>query len=380
MHLSNEDSSRVGRNRHDRPRVRLLIVQPYLTAYRLPVFAEIAEHFDEVLLASSPAPDKSGYGQPSIKGMAICEHILLPELRLLGGRLLWQRGLLKLLLTRHPTKLLIAANPRALSFWIALLVCRWQGIACYSYGQGFFNKPNPPRWLIAAYRILVACSNCYICYTASGLESLRREGIRDTLAVAENSLRLDSGMAPTEKKGTELGVLYLGRLRKGCNLDLLIEAQAAARAKTKVNLQLHVIGSGELACQLEARYAAMDWITWHGELYEQSQVKEIAKQCRVGCHPGHAGLSVVHFMGLSLVPVIHDQLDLHMGPEPSYVIDDDNGRRFVHADGLRSLTDILAALFTNHDCARLAASAFRSYQSLNEPSLAQRLIKIMQMH
>lgn len=358
----------------------LLIVQPYLTAYRLPVFAEIARHFERVILASSPAPAQSGYGQPGIESTCIARHVLLPEVRLLGGRLLWQRGLVKLLWTSRPSKLLIAANPRALSFWMALLICRLLGIACYSYGQGFYDKPHPPHWLVLVYRLLIASSRCYICYTASGVESLRREGIGGKLRVAENSLQLSAPTSPEEKSGTELGVLYLGRLREGCNLGLLIDSMAAARAETALDLKLHVIGDGSFAAALKAEYGRLEWIHWHGEMYEQAAVREIAQHCRVGCHPGDAGLSVVHFMGLSLIPVIHDRLDLHMGPEPSYVVDRVNGRRFEHAQAARSLPKVLVDLFTAGSSEALSLEAFRSYQQLNEPSLGLRLVHILQAH
>ena len=230
------------------------------------------------------------------------------------------------------------------------------------------------------YRLLIAGSRCYICYTASGVESLRRQGIGGTLLVAENSLHLTTPAPPEEKTGAELGVLYLGRLREGCNLGLLIEAMAAVRTRIALDLKLHVIGDGSFAAALKAEHGSLDWIRWHGELYEQAAVREIAAHCRVGCHPGDAGLSVVHFMGLSLIPVIHDRLDLHMGPEPSYVVDGINGRRFVHAEAAQSLPAVLAALFESSDSQALSKATFRSYQQLNEPSLGLRLVRILQAY
>ena len=359
---------------------RLLIVQPYLTAYRLPVFAALADAYREVIVASSPSPAKSGYGQPDVAATAIARAVILPEVRLLGGRLLWQRGLLRLLLQSRPDKLLIAANPRFLSFWMALLLCRVLGISCYAYGQGFYDKPNPPWWLVATYKLLVGSANCYICYTQSGLDSLRRQGIAGALAVAENSLRLDALTTPSEKIGAELGVLYLGRLREGCQLNILIDALREARRQTGMALCLHVVGSGEFAATIKSGTSDCDWISWHGEIYDQEAVRSIARECRIGCHPGHAGLSVVHFMGLSLVPVVHDRLDLHMGPEPSYIVDGVNGRCFSYAEAETSLAAVLVSLFEGQDSPRLAVAAFASYLRLNDPSLAERLIDALQSH
>lgn len=365
---------------HSRFEARLLIVQPYLTAYRLPVFAALADAYREVIVAASPPPAKSGYGQPDVAATAIARLVVLPEVRLFGGRLLWQRGLLRLLLETRPDQYLTAANPRFLSLWMALLLCRVLGIRCYAYGQGFYDKPNPPWWLVTTYKLLVANLRCYICYTPSSHDSLRRQGIRGTLAVAENSLHLDALTPPAEKAGGELGVLYLGRLREGCQLNVLIDALREARQRTGMALCLHVVGSGEFAAAIKAKASDCEWINWHGEIYDQETVRRIAKDCRIGCHPGHAGLSVVHFMGLSLVPVVHDRLDLHMGPEPSYVVDGVNGRCFAYAQAETSLAAVLVSLFEGQDTPRLAAAAFASYQRLNDPSLAERLIDALQSH
>lgn len=355
----------------------LLIVQPYLTAYRLPVFDALARHFPGTLLASSPPPAGSGYGEPDIVGTAIRRHVRLPERRLLGGRLLWQQGLLTLILRERPARILITANPRALSTWAALLLGRLLGIPCHGHGQGFYDKPAPPRWLVLTYRAMLALMRRYIAYSASGAESLRRAGVNGRLAVADNSLELDAITSPAEKSGGETGVLFLGRLREGHRLELLIESLGAARQRTGLPLQLHIVGDGAERAALQQRYADALWLHWHGGRYGHAAVRDIARDCRVGCYPGDAGLSVVHYMGLSLVPVVHDRLDLHMGPEPSYVIDGDNGRRFDHADARASLAEVLVQLFTSDDCRTLAVRAHARYRALNEPPLGVRIARIL---
>lgn len=97
----------------------------------------------------------------------------------------------------------------------------------------------------------------------------------------------------------------------------------------------------------------------------------------VGCYPGDAGLSVVQFMGLSLVPVVHDQLHRHMGPEPGYVKDGINGRLFERAAGAPSLARCLEdTLAQPQTAAALGAAAWRTYRELTEPALGERLARI----
>lgn len=358
----------------------LLIVQPYLTAYRLPVFASLAKHFDQTILLSSPPSQAMGFGVPSIVGTAITKQVLLREISFMDGRLLWQRGLLRQIIHSRPSCLLIAANPRMLSFWAALLLCRLMRIPCNAYGQGFFNKPTPGFWRSASYHLMVALASRYIGYTASCLEGLRRIGIdrrRQKLVVAENSLELAEVVKPQEKTGLELGILFLGRLRERCELETLITAVETLRNRSGLDLTLHVVGSGTAASMYKTKYGAEPWISWYGEVYGQDKILAISRQCRVGCYPGAAGLSVVHFMGLSLIPLVHDRPDLHMGPEPSYVIDGVNGRLFSQKSPAESLPRVLSELFHGAPNQTLREAAYSSYCMLNTPPLATRLLHVM---
>lgn len=351
----------------------LLIVQPWLTAYRLPVFAEMAAVV-AVELASSPPPPGSAFGAVGIDGTAIRAHHLLPEQHLAGGRLVRQRGLLRLLLRRRPDRLLIAANPRYLSLWLALLLSRLLGIRSYAHGQALYDRGRSSRRSNALYWLMTRLASRYICYTPSGLESLRGLAPPERLAVAENSLAIEAELPPGQHRPEARGVLFIGRLREDSRLDLLIEAMRAARDRTGLDLQLHVIGGGTLPAPAPA------WLQHHGELYEQARIRDIARDCRVGCYPGDAGLSVVHYMALGLVPVVHDRLDLHMGPEPSYVLDGRNGCRFPHADGAEGLARLLAGLFAEPARMRsLSEAAFAQYRQLSKPSLARRLLAAMDL-
>jgi hypothetical protein len=110
-------------------------------------------------------------------------------------------------------------------------------------------------------------------------------------------------------------------------------------------------------------------------LYDQSKIAEISKKCFIGCYPGNTGLSVVHYMSLSLPCLIHDNLTKHQGPEPSYVVDKYNGRLFRY-DDKDNFEQVLKEMFdTSHIYGN---NAYKTYIELTEPSYAQRMINALE--
>ncbi|MDD5460861.1 MAG: glycosyltransferase [Methylococcales bacterium] len=354
-------------------RTNLLIIQPYLTAYRLPVFTELAEDWDVTIVSSVPQGE-SGYGTPDITGSGIREHILVPEYQIFGGRLLWQSRLIRILWHTRPDKILCAANPRNLGFWCVMLLSRMIGVQFYSWGQGMYNKLIPPRWLRYTYRILIAFSTRYICYTPSVANSLPGLLPASKLAVVNNSIVSLEPVLPEEKTGQETGILFIGRLREGNNLSLLIDVIEQFRSQgPEFDLTLHVIGSGEELPGLMNRFGSLSWIVWYGQIYDQGEINKISRLCSIGCYPGDAGLSVVHYMALSLIPIVHDRADRHMGPEPSYVVDGVNGYTFNYSNPVSSLLEVFIDVFGSNNRKNLMMNAWKTYMELTSPSLAKRM-------
>ncbi len=175
----------------------------------------------------------------------------------------------------------------------------------------------------------------------------------------------------------ERGILFIGRLRRGSNLSLLLRVLKRLNNESVRPWILHVVGVGEEAEQLRSNTRNVPWISWHRDATDQ-QVNAISRDCLFGCYPGNAGLSVVHMMSLSLPVVIHNDLQSHEGPEPSYVKDGVNGVLFSYNDQEESLYQALRSLAL--EPARVAGmrwAAFGEYERLINPSYAERLWSIL---
>ncbi len=143
------------------------------------------------------------------------------------------------------------------------------------------------------------------------------------------------------------------------------------------DMELHIVGEGEDRPRLQAIYGELSWVHWHGEVYDPARVREISRGCFAGCHPGPAGLSVVHMMSLSLPVLVRTGLDQH-GPEVAMIRDGNNGIRYGAGQPAASIDHALASIARDATrLRRMQAAAHNSYLALTDPSLANQLSRIL---
>lgn len=356
--------------------MRLLYVQPLLASYRNGVIRSLESRYDLVVAADVAGGSSQGFSPAKTSSARLVQA---PVHHFLRGRLAWQKGLCRICLVERPDIVLSFANPRFLSFWLLLILSRLSGRRFYSHGQGLYAYPASGLARRILYRLMVALSTRYICYTELSRQSLLAIGCPvEKLAVADNSIDISACIEPQERSYAEDGLLFIGRLREGCRLEHLVEA-VRFLLEEYPKTRLHVIGAGDFLFDYQQSFADCPWIVWHGSVHDHEQVAAISRQCRIGCYPGDAGLSVVHFFGLALPPLVHQVFAEHMGPEPSYVRDGVNGFLFAKtADGsglkaaLKKIWDMDAGVLRE-----VGESAFHTYKALNAPSLGDRFLRIL---
>jgi glycosyltransferase involved in cell wall biosynthesis len=277
---------------------------------------------------------------------------------------------------------LIWANPRYLSFWAVLVAGRLLGIPVYSRGHGLFKKKGAGILYRIMYKTILALSQAYICYTPSVKGSLVALVKNDKkLAVDFNTLYNDFPILPDCKTGTENGIFYIGRVRQGCGVDVLIEVVNHLNHEIGFNIELHIIGAGSFAPVITREAKENPWLHYHGEIYDQKQISEISQNCRMGCVPGFMGLNVVHMMSLSLPVVTHAQLDQHMGPEPDYIQHEVNGWLIEEPNDVDSLVETLQELWRmpSGKFKILQENAYKTYEKLSNPPYHERLLQIFEI-
>ena len=360
---------------------RVMFVYPRLTSYIMPVLRGMAEDV-ELDVFYSIGNEDAGFGNilpfehPHITWHLVpTRHLLAPNH--IG---MYQQGLLSYMLKVRPDAVQIWANTRYLSYWAVLLMGRLLGIPIYSRGHGLFKRQRTSfvfRWV---YKFAVGLSAKYICYTPMVKESLQKIGILERkLAVDYNTLYVEYPVCPEEKSGDEKGILFIGRLRAGCDIDVLIDAVRITREQYAHNVELHVIGAGSLIDDVLNAAGKYPWVQYHGGIYNQQQISEISHLCRMGCYPGDAGLSVVHMMALSLPVITHNDLFAHMGPEPEYIVHGKNGFFYGHKRETERLADTIRKAFElpREQTQIMQRNAYKTYHELSTPPYHQRLLNIL---
>lgn len=355
-------------------KMTIFYIQPLLANYRTDLVDKLARNFSLTILCGKSASN-SGFRTVTPESVPVLEALMQP---LLGGRLLWQHNVRATLRQKKPELVLACANVRDLTYWWLLLWARSNGVKVFSHGQGLYSKRYIGGLIAWLYRTAARLSYRYVCYTELSRQTMLAAGCPpEKLAIADNAICFSADAADIQKMGSEQGILFVGRLREECNLEYLVDAVARLRTRHP-DAVLHIVGSGELEAEYRAHFD-QPWVIFHGAVYDDARVLEISRDCRVGCYPGNAGLSVVHYFALRLPPLVHGDMPAHMGPEPSYIRDGVNGVLFSRepkADGIgTALEKIWEMPATEYQM--LSSAAFAEYERLNSPSMGEKMVKIL---
>ena len=79
-------------------------------------------------------------------------------------------------------------------------------------------------------------------------------------------------------------------------------------------------------------------------------------------------------MSLSLVPIVHSSIELHMGPEPSYIINKQNGYTFSRGS-YEDLAEVINNALSN-DNHNIVTNAFETYEDLIKKRWKTNLLKL----
>lgn len=351
----------------DKP-LRLVVQQPSLAKYRVPVFRE---------LASRPGIDlKLIYGQrdgiPNVDADGFdAQFVPMTEKRLLGRTMLWHKPQLEYADRDKADVLSLSWDLHYASLIPALLKARQGGVGTVLWGHGYSKQDA--GWRARARSSVAKLADALLFYNHTAAEAYIRNGFDpDRVFVALNAIdqtpiqaaRAEWTDQPEKiadfRRQQGLGdapvLLFVSRLEEANRADMLIEAQARL-SEAFPSLVVAIIGKGPDRERLEALAAdrgLSDRVRFLGAIYDESISAPWFMVSTAFCYPANIGLSILHGMGYGL-PVVTSAKVEAQNPEIEALRDGENG--FLYRDGdVDDLASKLKTLLTDRDLQRRLAS------------------------
>jgi glycosyltransferase involved in cell wall biosynthesis len=356
---------------------KLLVITPYITSYRIHFFAELSKYYKLHIISTQPS-SVDGFGNTDVSKILFQSNNYVSTYNIFRKKIIYQSGIFRIIREISPDVIFVTISFRDLSFWILLLYAKIARIRVYTHGMGpFYKRKSFVEYM--KYLIVINFSEKIVGYNKLSVSSLNHLGFRsEKICYINNVVNNAFKINYLNKNPRSRGILFLGRIRNGCNLDLLINTFIMLQ-EYHLDLELHIVGDGVNKRNLCDRYYGVKNIFWYGAIHDQKRISDISKKCTVGCYPGSAGLSVIHYLSLSLPVITHNNLSKHQGPEPFYLKDNFNSLLFDYFRPNDSLYGKLFSLFNDVELiSLLQKNAFLTYEELINPSMAQNLISIIE--
>lgn len=340
--------------------------------YRQHVLDGLNEKFNLKVIAQEKS-NENGFDYADAKKINMVSN---DTKSIIFNRLKYSTKIVSEIYKEKPDLILSHIDIKNLSCWLAMIMAKIIGIKYYSYGHGAYKKTNHHGLYKIIFSTAIKLHEKYICYNSYVLSDFKRFIGDKKLAYIDNTIIFNETVTPEEKENLENSILFIGRLRESSNIDMLINACAEIN-KTN-NLELHIIGDGTISDEIKSKIKSLSFIKFHGKIFDSKKIAEISKKCKFACYPGDSGLSVVHYMSLSLPPIIHGDIKMHMGPEPSYIKNMENGIVFVrnNSESLKEKIQFAINLPKN-EYINLSSNTFKMYQELCKVNFAEEFYKIV---
>lgn len=327
--------------------IRVVIQQPSLAKYRVPVFRELARHpgIDLKVVYGN----RAGIINADPDGFAAEMHPLWR--RKLGPfPLYWHQPQWSYARRGRADVLILTWNSQYLSLAPALWRARLNGIGTIVWGHGYSKHES--WWRRGMRARLATWADAVLFYNQSTANDFVNtlHFNPDKIFVAKNALDqepIEAASAQWRQRPDELAafarqhdlqpgpvILFVSRLHPDNHLDWLL--QAAQRLLGRFpELRVVIVGGGEDERQklrgLAAALQLEKHVQFPGPLYEEQALAPWFLNSQVFCYPANVGLSLLHAFGYGL-PVITSDNVSGQNPEIDALRDGVNGLMFRDGD------------------------------------------------
>lgn len=348
---------------------RILVLQPAVPNYRVPLFDRISEVRPLMRVLSSVG------GLTHLPAHTPEWFVPLGEVKRIFPGLQWQRGAVQMPIRRGDV-VIVSGAPRCLSNLVVL--CKATSRGAHTCWWGHYWSATSRPWRAKFRYMLMSLAGTLLFYTEQEVKEYQEHwGKRAnprTFALNNGIETSDIIRLRTSYDALRRGsvILFIGRLTEKARLPLLIDTLALPECS---GISVEVIGTGDREQELRRRAEAAgvaERIRWHGGVLDEARIAEVANRCSLFVYPGAVGLSLIHALAYGLPAVVHSDRRRQM-PEFSALQDGVNGLLF-ESGNVRSLAATINSALCDLDrLSRMSASAIRTTtESFNAQDMARR--------
>ncbi len=322
----------------DKP-IRVVIQQPNLARYRLPVYQELSRRpgLDVHLLYGNDSD------VPSVEPTGIkATMVPMTMFRVLGSEARWHKAQTKWSDRKHADVIVLSWSTRYMSLVPGLLRARRKGVGTVLWGHGyskretavssrarsgvagladallFYNRGTARQYVEAGHanplRVFVAFNTL----DQTEIQAAKNNWLSDAARLEE--FRATQGLTGKQS------LLFVSRFDPRNRLDLMIRALGKLR-DSQPNLVANIIGKGEAEADLRALTKELgleDRVFFRGAIYGEQQLAPWFLTATAFVYPANIGLSVIHAFGYGL-PVVTANEPNAQNPEFESLVDGYNG-------------------------------------------------------
>lgn len=327
------------------PPLRVIIQQPGLPKYRIPVFRELASRPGLELTVLHSGGGASDVPVAEAEGFAARRtpaRVLLRWPR----RVRWEPAQVASASRRACDVLVLEWNAGLASLVPALLLARLRGVGTVLWGHGYSKRERrAARWLRHGIGRLADCLLLYNHGAAAGVARGWPERVfvalnaldQEPIARARDTWRASPGRLAEFQEARGIAgrrvVLFVSRLEAVNGVDLLVRA-AARLQEQRPELTVAIIGKGPAKADLErlaAELGVSDRVLFLGAIYEEEELAPWFLSSDIFCYPRNIGLSLLHALGYAL-PVVTDDNLIAQNPEIEALRTGVNGLLYAAGD------------------------------------------------
>jgi glycosyltransferase involved in cell wall biosynthesis len=285
----------------------ILIVQPALPRYRLPLFTKLSESPGLVVTLIYSVPEALGVLNVNAD-LVKNDWLAVGKIKWVFGLFGWQPKVSSIDLRPYDA-IVVCGEPRVLSNLIIMLRARISRTPVIWWGHYWTASSKPFRARIRM--ILARYASSILFYTDLEVEEYLR--IHPNAKLVEG---LNNGVSNTEIKEFRVSyraherqhrLLFIGRITKKAELDLLIRSLSMSGMEV---IKLDIIGDGERTYVQSLKNLSEDLgvnnrINWLGSLVDEVQIAAHANRARLFVYPGSVGLSLIHAYSYGIPSVVH---------------------------------------------------------------------------